>query len=293
MHPGEPTLTSFDIFDSGWSTRTISADLDRFDEAIDFIVRNGCDGLQLRSPATTDEVVPDFRRFEEVSDLLIHLSIDSSGKLKRARDPDGIYALSRLQKLVLAKERLEIDVSRFGELREMGIEYSPGISGLAGCAALQTLVLRKYPKSDLAELSPLGRLSRLHVYQSKITSVDGIEGLGELEEVALSYNSGLSDVHGIPRSAKVRKLHLERCERLAAFRFDENSTVRELFITSIASAGNVERLSALELITFWNLLDGDLAAFLTLPSLKEIRFHPQKKHYSHAEEEINRLLRAR
>ncbi len=281
----------FNIFDNGWSKKVISADLNEFDSAIEFIKENKCDGLQLQSPAGTTEVIPDFQKFKSIADLLLYLSIDSSNKLKKVENVKGIYELKNLQKLVLAKEAFELDLSHFKKLHETGVEYSSKLKGLSKHTELEILVLRKYPKGDLTEFTALKNLRKFHVYQSKIISAKGIDELQNLEEVNFSFNKDLNNIQDVLKLQKLQKVHIEKCEKLADFNFDKNTTIRELFITSVSSLKNIEKLTGLEMITFWDLKDGDLTPLLKLPALKEIRFHPHKKHYSHTKEEINKLLK--
>ncbi|HSH64985.1 MAG TPA: hypothetical protein VLB84_04110, partial [Bacteroidia bacterium] len=264
------TTTKFNILETNWSKKSIMANLNDFDEAIDFVKENKCDGLQLRSPSVATEVVPDFKHFEQIADLLTFLSIDSSNKLKKVKNVDGIYELQNLQKLVLAKEAIPLDLFKLKKLKEIGLEYSPKLKGLGELAELEIFVLRKYPKTDLTEFSSLKNLKTFHIYQSKIESAKGIETLTNLEQLNFSLDAVLKDISEVLSLKKLKKLHIERCEELINFSFDTtNTSIKELFISTLSSLKQIENLKGLETINFSDLKDGDMTPLLKLPSFKE------------------------
>ena len=53
----------------------------------------------------------------------------------------------------------------------------------------------------------------------------------------------------------------------------------------------VPQLPALDYVGFENVLDGDLSPLLKSASLTKVGFHPAKrKHYSHSQAEIQKLI---
>lgn len=282
----------FDIFQNGWSSKVITAHLNEFNEAIDFIQANDCNGLQLQSPIGVNSFVPDFIRFEAISKNLTYLSIDTSGTLKQVDNFHGIYLLDGLEKLGLAKENFEIDLSKFRNLKQLGLEYWSKVKGLSDLRSLEILVLRKYKASDLSEICSLAQLKTLHVYQSQIITSKGIEALDSLEELTFAYDRRLENISESFSLKNLRKIRIEKCDNLSTITVDKaNNTIKEFFISKINSIQSLVNLKALELLTLWELVDGDLNPILKMPSIKEVRFHPHKKHYTHTKEEINNLIK--
>lgn len=282
----------FDIRSDEWADKRINIDLNEFKKGIDFAYKNKCDGITLSGPVGKKEYSVDFNLFEKLGDTLSFLSIPSTVKLEDQKNMDGLYSLKKLKKLVLESQKPAFDLSLFPQLKQISIEYWPGLKGMVTLKNLEALVLRKFPGSDLEELKPLTSLKRLHIYQSKIKTVRGLGNFQKLEELNLSYNNNLSDLPDIDKVSSLKKIHIEKCEKLADVKF-KKCHIKELFISKIHSLDNILELKYLELLTFWDLEDGDLTPALKLQSIKEIRFHPQKKNYTHTKEQINLLITKR
>lgn len=87
---------------------------------------------------------------------------------------------------------------------------------------------------------------------------------------------------------------IEKCKQLTYLSFlADNSTIKDLQVSDVNSLEFVKSMKNLHKINFWNCKNGDLSPLLECPSLREVSFHPERRHYSHKKDEINNLLQER
>jgi len=276
-------------------SKHIMIDLNDFDEAITFIKKNDCNGLFIRSVLGKEEVVPDFSRLKEIADKLIWLSFSTSQTLKKAENFDDIYSLKKLKYLFFNdKEKFSLDLPKFSNLIQLGMgEYWEGLVNLDKAVSLETLVLSKYPKDDLSMLAGLSKLETLHVNNSKIRSLDGIEKLSKLNWLGLAIDQSLTDIKALFSVKSLRILSIEKCKHLMeAAVFNKTLPLQEFKIDTIDSLSFVQHMPALEKINFGDCKDGDLAPLLKAPKLKQVVF-ADKKNYSHKKADIEKQLKGR
>lgn len=110
----------------------------------------------------------------------------------------------------------------------------------------------------------------------------------------LQYLNNLEDAHALSKLTGLERLQIEKCKQLTDLSFlKENSTIKELQVSDVDSLEFVNSMKNLHKINFWNCKDGDLSPLLECPSLREVSFYPEKRHYSHKKDEINHLLQER
>ena len=98
-------------------------------------------------------------------------------------------------------------------------------------------------------------------------------GLKALTYLGIENCRNLSDLEALGRITSIQKLDLGNLGGLPSLSF-------------------VAKLRHLKELSFWdstNVLDGKLEMLLKLPDLKGVGFK-NRKHYSHAMDQINRLL---
>jgi len=107
----------------------------------------------------------------------------------------------------------------------------------------------------------------------------------------LQYLNNLEDAHALSKLKGLERLQIEKCKKLTDLTFlAGNSTIKELQLSDVDSLEFVKSMKNLYKINFWNCKSGDLSPLLECPSLREVAFHPEKRHYSHKKDEINNLL---
>ena len=207
---------------------------------------------------------------------------------------DSIYNLKEMRNICFQdKQKFTIDISRFTKLQHLGSDYWKGLVNLDKAYSLTSMVICKYPFSNLSLFSELRNLQILHIYSSQIRSLDGIEKL-PIKELCLAINNKLEDIHKINEISTLERLDIERCKMLTDFTFLRgNPYIQDLLIDKPDSIDFIVYMPNLKKINFWNCKDGNMNPLLQSQSLEIINFYPNKKHYTHTIEEINKATSTR
>lgn len=264
-----------------------------FQEGMEYAYQIGISQIQLRgilgSKNAGFEV--NFKEFEKISKNLKVISFADT--IENVVHLECIYSLENIEKISFQqKQKFTIDISKFPKIVHLGGEYWKGLHNIDKAFSLKIIVLLKIPDSNLKRFSELVNLRILHIYSSKIQSIEGIEKL-PIEELSLVRNTYLKDIQTLKQLTFLKELSIEKCKFLTDFSFLGNTSIKELFIDDLNSIKFISSMISLEKINFWNCKDGDMTPLLELKSLKEINFYPNKKHYSHTIEEIIEITGAR
>ena len=264
-----------------------------FQEGMEYAYQIGISQIQLRgilgSKNAGFEV--NFKEFEKISKNLKVISFADT--IENVVHLESIYSLENIEKISFQqKQKFTIDISKFPKIVHLAGEYWKGLHNIDKAFSLKIIVLLKIPDSNLKRFSELVNLRILHIYSSKIQSIEGIEKL-PIEELSLVRNTYLKDIQTLKQLTFLKELSIEKCKFLTDFSFLVNTSIKELFIDDLNSIKFISSMISLEKINFWNCKDGDMTPLLELKSLKEINFYPNKKHYSHTIEEIIEITGAR
>lgn len=238
------------------------------------------------------DITVDFKEFDKLSKSLRVISfIQDIGNVLNF---DSIYNLKEMRNICFQdKQKFTIDISRFTKLQHLGSDYWKGLVNLDKAYSLTSMVICKYPFSNLSLFSELRNLQILHIYSSQIRSLDGIEKL-PIKELCLSINNKLEDIHKINEISTLERLDIERCKILTDFTFLRGNTyIQDLLIDKPDSIDFIGYMPNLKKINFWNCKDGNMNPLLQSQSLEIINFYPNKKHYTHTIEEINKATSTR
>lgn len=258
-----------------------------FEQGIDFALANGCDGLQIRN---TFGARMDFRLFEKVANQVVFLSITGISPI-HITNFEYIYSFQKLETLYSDKVDLPIDFTKFGALQNLSIFYNKNFRNLDKLKHMKNVVIRKYPGQDLWLFSNWQSIKVLHIYQSKIESLQGIAELRDIDSLVLAYNRKLKDISSINQLNNVAELLFEKNSSLYNYsELANNQSIHKLFISELDNVEFVKSMKSLTSFSFWNCKDGNLFPLLENPILKKVCFTPNKKHYSHTMEQINRLI---
>ncbi|WP_452229606.1 hypothetical protein [Lacinutrix sp. MEBiC02404] len=261
-----------------------------FESGINFVLKNNCPGVQLRSFIGVDEL--DLKSIEKLKNILVYLSISN---IKKAINAESIYSLDLLKDLVISENvNFELDIKKIINLESLGAVYSKKIINYNENSNLNSLVFSaKYPFENFKEFSSLKKLEVLHLYKSKIVNVDFIENILQLKSLKLAFNPKLNNISSLNKSKSIKILEIEKCKSITDFSsLENNDTIEELFISELDSLHFIKKMKNLKKINFWNCKDGDMKPLIETKSLEEINFYPNKKHYSHTLEEILELTGA-
>lgn len=218
------------------------------------------------------------------------LIIDDSFKLLKIKNIEAIYSLKELNDLTLALP-LEIDFSYLKQLEKLYLN-NDSYENLSALVNLKQLYFSRYSKENCSHLAELKELIFLRLDNSKsLVSLNGLEELENLKRCWLMNNSNLYNANTLSKLTNLEWLYIEGSKKLIDYSFlNNNKSIKELLISDLDSLDFVRSMKKLEKINFWNYKGGDLLPLLECPTLKDVSFHPQKKHYSHKRDEINNLL---
>lgn len=264
-----------------------------FQEGIEYAGQIGISQIQLRGILGSENAgfEVNFKEFEKISKILKVISF--VGTIENVVHLESIYSLENIEKISFQqKQKFTIDISKFPKIVHLGGEYWKGLHNIDKAFSLKIIVILKIPDSNLKRFSELVNLRILHIYSSKIQSIEGIENL-PIEELSFVRNTYLKDIQTLKQLTFLKELSIEKCKFLTDFSFLGNTSIKELFIDDLNSIKFISSMIGLEKINFWNCKDGDMTPLLELKSLKEINFYPNKKHYSHTIEEIIEITSAR
>ena len=264
---------------------------EHFREGIEYAAKIRIQQILLIGRQASDITV-DFKEFDKLSKSLRVISfIQDIGNVINF---DSIYNLKEMRNICFQdKQKFTIDISRFTKLQHLGSDYWKGLVNLDKAYSLTSMVICKYPFSNLSLFSELRNLQILHIYSSQIRSLDGIEKL-PIKELCLAINNKLEDIHKINEISTLERLDIERCKMLTDFTFLRgNPYIQDLLIDNPDSINFIGYMPNLKKINFWNCKDGNMNPLLQSQSLEIINFYPNKKHYTHTIKEINKATSTR
>lgn len=264
---------------------------EHFREGIEYAAKIRIQQILLIGRQASDITV-NFKEFDKLSKSLRVISfIQDIGNVLNF---DSIYNLKEMRNICFQdKQKFTIDISRFTKLQHLGSDYWKGLVNLDKAYSLTSMVICKYPFSNLSLFSELRNLQILHIYSSQIQSLDGIEKL-PIKELCLAINNKLEDIHKINEISTLERLDIERCKMLTDFTFLRgNPYIQDLLIDKPDSIDFIMSMPNLKKINFWNCKDGNMNPLLQSQSLEIINFYPNKKHYTHTIEEINKATSIR
>ncbi|MEK4425953.1 hypothetical protein [Solibacillus sp. FSL K6-1523] len=234
----------------------------------------------------------DFSSFNNKT-FIKRLRIGDSFKLLGYQNIEALSTLTNLTEITLAQP-INLDLNYFEKLQEVVIKKDSYFN-LDKLVNLKSLYAIRYINLDCKEFCSLKSLEYLRLDNStKLISLTGIEDLDSLKECMFQYLNNLEDAHALSKLKGLERLYIEKCKKFTDLSFLKgNSTIKDLLISDVDSLEFVKSMKNLQKINFWNCKDGDLSPLLECPSLREVSFHPEKRHYSHKRDEINNLLRER
>lgn len=234
----------------------------------------------------------DFASFNNKT-FINKLRIGSNFKLSKYQNTEALSTLTNLTEITLAQP-INLDLSYFKKLEEVVVKKDHYLN-LDKLVNVKSLYAIKYMKPDCNEFCSLKSLEFLRLDSStKLISLTGIEDLDALKWCWFQYLNHLEDAHALCELKGLERLQIEKCKQLTDLTFlTGNRTIKELQVSDVDSLEFVKSMNNLEKINFWNCKSGDLSPLLECPSLREVSFHPEKRHYSHKKDEINNLLQER
>lgn len=221
-------------------------------------------------------------------------------KIENLKVINQLYNLRYLSLDVGSQSKDSIDFANFSELKECSFHWLKGSRNLSCCQTLEKIFLYDYPSQDMETVFKLKNLRELHVVSSRrIDNIDGIDQLGLLTHLELSYLHKLSCIFPLSTLKKLTHLEINSCKKIN--NIEALSTLINLKILLLENLDDIISLKPLkscinlEYLGFTNstkILDGDFDFLKELTQLKTIVYQ-NRKHYSDKRQDLQRILALR
>ena len=281
-----------DISETNKCKKKLMLEPKEFEQGIEYALANDCDGLQIDTWNIAD-VIMDFSLLEKVANQIVFLSFMNINTTNVVNF-EYMYSLEKLETFYCQQVDLHIDFTRFSSLRNIGIFYNKNFLNLDKLEQLESAVVSKLTAKDMSLFSNWKSIKILHIYQSQIECLKGIEDLVQIDTLVFAHNRKLIDISSINLLDYVGHVLFERNSRLRDYSvLTNNQNIHKLFISDLDDLEFIRSMKSLSSFGFWNCKNGDLSPLLENPILKDVYFTPNKKHYSHTSEQIKILITKR
>nr|WP_254178232.1 MULTISPECIES: hypothetical protein [unclassified Planococcus (in: firmicutes)] len=200
----------------------------------------------------------------------------------------GAYHLKKLKTLAISdvSRSLILDFNQLTTLEEIYGTLPPKAEGIGSLVNLKKMQIGGYkPKGkNLEEFAGLKALVDLELTNANIVSLEGIQGLKNLNHLELYRMRTLTDIGAIQHlSENLTSLHIEKTKNIQDFTpIGKVQSLVHLALNdcgTISSIQFIKHLPHLSSMRFWDstVLDGDVSPCI---ELEHVDF-TNKKHYSH------------
>lgn len=195
---------------------------------------------------------------------------------------DTLRALS-----VVTHPDLQLNLSHLPNLTDLGITWGQVSATIRDAGPLTSLYLGSYRSHDLAPLASIGStlVSLRMKDRPSLTSLTGLEALGQLRHLQVAGGSRLSDVTALATAPQMTTLSVQGCRRFPSLEdFSSNTSLRELDIsecgdfTTLQPLSSLVNLEELQMHSDTRVLDGDLTPLLALTRLRELRIKSRRSY---------------
>lgn len=216
----------------------------------------------------------------------------------RLQSISGLMALRKLQHLQISDFDRPIDFSAFPNLEVLRCEWAKTHHNVGSCRDLRVLHIRKYaPESmNLQELSTLCELRELELVQSKLASLKGIDQMGRLQDLQLSYMPRLEDIDDLASLENTLKVaFFDHCRKIRNHAvLGKLACLKTLVFVDCGKLPSIGFIRSIPTLKNFRILrtdiaDGDMSPCI---GIKHVDFD-NKKHFSHTVDGIRRLTENR
>lgn len=219
------------------------------------------------------------------------LIIDPGIEVKK-EDAALIEGLVNLDELTI-NEYVPLDFSKFTHLKGLVLSHGNSLTGLDEVASLKSLYLSKWKAEELPQ--NISRISATDIRISaslKLASIEALFGNPHLASLMLQHLPKLSVGKNVNNLKSLKELSVEKCG-WTDFSELESAILEDFFASEVQSLDFIKQLKTLRKLAFWNCVDGNMTPIMEHPTLKEVYFTPQKKHYSHKEKFLQEYIQGK
>ena len=209
-----------------------------------------------------------------------------------AEEAKHLERLTNLEELTV-NQYAPLDFSKFKKLKELVLSNGTTLPGLEKVSSLKYLYLANWKEEHLPK--NIGDISATEIRISasrKLSSIEPLFKLSNLKKLMLQDLPKISIGKNVNKLKSLQELHVEQCG-WTDFSELKSTTLEDLFVSKAQSLDFIKQLTRLNKLYFLDCVDGNMLPVLGHPTLKEIYFAPQKKHYSHKEKFLQGQLQAR
>lgn len=235
----------------------------------------------------------DFSAFESFPEMEV-LEIWENFKIGEVKGAEALYDTAIRAFIFHENAEFGLDFSRFKNLEALEATQNKKMKFNRLPPTLRYAKISKLSHENLAVFRDTPKLERLELNFSKVTSLEGIKGCGELEHLSVFSAPRLTNISELDGLKKLKQLSFERCRLLNSAAIE---SVRLGSLERLDARFNAENLKFLT--NFPNLrefyfkyvADGDLTPILD--SKISCCGFESRGHYSHTWSKIQDLLRAK
>lgn len=134
--------------------------------------------------------------------------------LDKRSNIDGMRILQNVEELRwVAGSNIGLDLSTFGSLKSLNIQFSSAVTGWEHLLSLKELMLSAVDESSLCFLRGLENLEFLRLTNGRLTSIEGIDNCKNLKTLFIQNCSSLSQIKDtISNIGSLENLVIEKCK---------------------------------------------------------------------------------
>ena len=156
-------------------------------------------------------------------------------------DLTPLLSLKKLKRLNCHTPTSAFDLATFTDLKVLGITYNKYVGNIASCKNLTWLWIDNLKQDDLSCLSSLTNLTKLNLFKTGITSLQGIEPLNKLQFLNIDTANQLQSLEGLTQNnSSLEVLSVYNAPKLTDYKPLENlANLKKLFL---GKTGDMENL---------------------------------------------------
>lgn len=176
------------------------------------------------------------------------------------------------------------DLSKLKNLNSVFLDYHKNLDSIFKCSNLVGLEMHKFPEKDSIKFIGLENLKKLILRQFKMTELEAISKLPNLEYLEISHNRIIDDLSSLNQNKTIKELGIRNCSRVKDFSpLSKLQNLETLFIDnqkeipSLDFIKEMPNLKRIAIIGSSNVIDGKLKWLLDKENIQLIG--EVKKHY--------------
>jgi hypothetical protein len=209
-------------------------------------------------------------------------------------DISAISKCTSLEYVHLSDVSQKLDLSTLPNLCVLTIAWYPGIQlpSTESGKNLQELYLWQFRGKTFDSVPVYENLEHMFVCHGSLQSLSGLERFKNLKIYEHHYGKQLRNISAVAKLPMLEELRFEHCKNIEVENiFEQCKVLKRLYYIACPNLPSLHFLRKMKMIEGFrfcdiNVLDGDMTPLL---NMNDFAFYPNKRHYSHTEEELKRL----